>query len=206
MPRRSRRPRRPQTRRTTEQACPCGSGRDYGECCGRLHAGSAKADTAEALMRSRYCAFAVGDAAYLLRTWHPDTRPSELDLSDERRWTGLEILETTGGTAFHAEGTVAFRAHFLDPDGPGTQSEVSEFVRLDGLWLYLTGTSLCRRRASRPTSRPRSPPDSARRPSRSGPHRLRASPTTPTCSATNWSSVWRGRIPASRPTCARRPR
>ena len=117
--------------------CPCGSDRSYGACCGRLHSGAAKAETAEALMRSRYSAFAVGDAAYLLRTWHPDSRPSELDLADDdRRWTGLEILQTTGGTAFHTEGTVSFRAHFVDADGPGTQSEVSEFVRIDGEWLY----------------------------------------------------------------------
>ena len=46
-------------------ACPCGLGDDYDACCGRLHAG-APALTAEALMRSRYSAFAVGDAAYLL--------------------------------------------------------------------------------------------------------------------------------------------
>ncbi|ESQ02386.1 SEC-C domain-containing protein [Streptomyces sp. PVA_94-07] len=51
--------------------CPCGTGRTYGECCGRFHAGSAEAATAEQLMRSRYAAFATRDAAYLLRTWHP---------------------------------------------------------------------------------------------------------------------------------------
>ena len=48
-------------------ACPCGLGDDYDACCGRLHAG-APAPTAEALMRARYSAFAVGDAGYLLRT------------------------------------------------------------------------------------------------------------------------------------------
>jgi SEC-C motif-containing protein len=87
-------------------------------------------------MRSRYSAFALGDAAYLLRTWHPDTRPARLDLDEDRRWTGLEILETTGGTAFHARGTVAFRARYRDSEGPGVQEEVSEFLRLDGAWVY----------------------------------------------------------------------
>lgn len=87
-------------------------------------------------MRSRYSAFALGDAAYLLRTWHPDTRPDRLDLDGDRRWTGLEILATTGGTAFHASGTVAFRAHYRDPEGPGAQEETSEFLRLDGAWVY----------------------------------------------------------------------
>jgi hypothetical protein len=59
--------------------CPCGLGDGYESCCGRLHAG-APAPTAESLMRSRYSAFAVGDAGYLLRTWHPSGRPQNLSL------------------------------------------------------------------------------------------------------------------------------
>lgn len=123
-------------RHAADSDCPCGTGKAYGECCGPLHAGTAGADTAEALMRSRYSAFALGDAAYLLRTWHPETRPARLDLDRDRRWTGLEILETSGGTAFHSSGTVAFRARYRDPEGPGAQEETSEFLRLDGAWVY----------------------------------------------------------------------
>ena len=44
-------------------------------------------------MRSRYTAFVVGDARYLEETWHPGTRPDELDLSPSLRWTGLEIVD-----------------------------------------------------------------------------------------------------------------
>ena len=55
-------------------ACPCGSGDDYDACCGRLHAG-APAPTAEALMRARYSAFAVGDLGYLLRHVSPVEPP-----------------------------------------------------------------------------------------------------------------------------------
>nr|BFF27092.1 hypothetical protein GCM10025732_50570 [Glycomyces mayteni] len=92
MPRRTRKPARP-------TQCPCGSGETYAACCGRFHTGAAAAPTAEALMRSRYSAFAVGDEPYLLRTWHPGTRPDRLDLAaDARTWTGLDILDTTGGT------------------------------------------------------------------------------------------------------------
>ncbi|MBO3734931.1 YchJ family protein [Glycomyces niveus] len=128
MPKRSR-PSRP---------CPCGSGAAYTACCGPLHAGTAKAPTAEALMRSRYSAFALGDAAYLMRTWHPETRPERLDLADDgRRFTGLRILETTGGTALHTQGTVRFRADYTDADGPGSQTEHSAFERIGGNWLYV---------------------------------------------------------------------
>ncbi len=91
-------------------------------------------------MRSRYAAFAVGDAAYLRRTWHPETRPARVDLAGGPRWTGLEILATTGGSAFHSEGTVTFRAHWRSGDGTvGAQEERSRFVRVDGAWAYLDG-------------------------------------------------------------------
>jgi SEC-C motif-containing protein len=125
-----------------ELACPCGLGDDYESCCGRLHAG-APAPTAEALMRSRYSAFAIGDPAYLLHSWHPSTRPAELSLDPGQRWTRLEILSTTGGGLLHAEGTVEFRAHYRTADGrSGSMRENSRFVRENGRWLYLDGTQL----------------------------------------------------------------
>jgi SEC-C motif-containing protein len=80
-------------------ACPCGLADDHESCCGRLHAG-APAPTAESLMRSRYSAFAVGDAGYLLRTWHPSGRPRTLNLDPALRWTRLAILETRDGGLF----------------------------------------------------------------------------------------------------------
>lgn len=118
-------------------ACPCGLPASYGECCGALHAGKAAAPTAERLMRSRYAAFAAGDAAYLLRTWAAATRPPELDLDPEVRWTGLDILGRTGGSAFHAEGTVEFRARYRLRGQDGEQRENSRFVREGGLWVYV---------------------------------------------------------------------
>jgi SEC-C motif-containing protein len=118
-------------------ACPCGLPATYAECCGRFHAGDAKPATAERLMRSRYSAFSVGNAAYLLETWHPAARPAELDLDRRTRWTGLEILETSGGSAFETEGTVRFRAHFTERGRPGQMEEHSRFVVENGRWLYL---------------------------------------------------------------------
>jgi SEC-C motif-containing protein len=87
-------------------------------------------------MRSRYSAFAVGDTAYLLRTWHPSTRPDRLEL-DDRSWTGLQILETTGGSPLHTQGTVRFRAHYTDTDGAGVQTENSTFERVGADWYYV---------------------------------------------------------------------
>jgi SEC-C motif-containing protein len=122
--------------------CPCGSGLPYAECCGRLHDGTATAATAEQLMRSRYSAFAVGDPAYLLATWHPSTRPRSLDLDPDVRWVGLDVLATTGGGLLATEGTVEFRAHHVADGVRGAQHENSRFVREQGRWFYLDGVSL----------------------------------------------------------------
>jgi SEC-C motif-containing protein len=119
----------------TTRSCPCGRREAYEKCCGRYHSGAAAAPTAEALMRSRYSAFVQGDAAYLLRTWHPRTRPGTLALDPRTRWTGLEILETAGGSAFHSTGTVTFRASYRG----GSLLERSRFERVDGAWVYVDG-------------------------------------------------------------------
>ena len=126
----------------TLRRCPCGTGLPYAECCGALHEGAATAATAEQLMRSRYSAFVVGDAAYLLATWHPATRPAALDLDDDVRWTGLDVLTTTGGSLLAAEGTVEFRAYYVRGRQAGAQHENSRFLRDNGRWRYLDGVSL----------------------------------------------------------------
>ncbi|MEV0428616.1 YchJ family metal-binding protein [Micromonospora sp. NPDC050495] len=119
------------------QPCPCGTGLPYADCCAPAHRGASAAATAEALMRSRYSAFAVGDADYLLRSWHSRTRPARLRLDPGTRWTGLEILETDRGGLFDTAGTVAFRAHYREAGRPGSLTEHSRFVREDGRWVYL---------------------------------------------------------------------
>ncbi|GAA4552630.1 YchJ family protein [Amycolatopsis samaneae] len=120
-----------------ETPCPCGLGEPYDACCGRYHRGEQHAPTAELLMRSRYSAFAVGDAGYLLRTWHSSTRPARLDLDPGRRWVRLEILGHTGGGLLQAEGTVEFRAHSRHDGQRDILHEHSRFVREDGQWRYL---------------------------------------------------------------------
>ncbi len=122
----------------TTRSCPCGLPKAYDDCCGRYHSGTAAAPTAEALMRSRYSAFVKGDEAYLLRTWHPRTRPPRLDLDPGMRWTGLEILAAGDGTAFHTTGTVEFRASYRG----GSLHELSRFERVDGAWVYVDGEFL----------------------------------------------------------------
>ena len=118
-------------------ACPCGSGAAFPACCRPYLRGDAEAPTAEALMRSRYTAFVRGDAGYLLRTWHPRTRPATLDVEDTA-WRGLEVIDAVDGGSDHTTGTVTFAAHYATGViSIGTMRETSAFVREDGRWLYV---------------------------------------------------------------------
>lgn len=120
------------------EPCPCGSGQCYAACCGPLHAGEQPAASAEALMRSRYSAYVLKLADYLLATWHPSTRPSELDLAaDDSKWLGLDVKrhevqdDDRATVEFVARYRIAGRGHRLH--------EVSRFVREDGRWFYVDG-------------------------------------------------------------------
>ena len=88
-------------------------------------------------MRSRYSAFAVGDAGYLLRTWHPSARPRALSLDPPLRWTRLAVLETRDGGLFDDTGTVQFRAMYVRQGQRGVLAETSRFVRQGRHWTYL---------------------------------------------------------------------
>ena len=92
-------------------------------------------------MRSRYSAFAVGDAGYLLRTWHPSRRPAGLALDPDTEWKRLAVLDTEEGGMFDQTGTVTFRAVYVHDGQRGVLAEKSRFVRQDGRWVYLAPSS-----------------------------------------------------------------
>lgn len=121
--------------------CPCGNSRDYAACCGRYHTGEAAPD-AEALMRSRYSAYVLGDAGYLRATWHPDTRPDELGLDTpgaaRTTWLGLSVKEHKITGPDTAE--VGFVACYRVGGGSAVRmQERSRFVRIEGRWYYVDG-------------------------------------------------------------------
>ncbi len=87
-------------------------------------------------MRSRFSAFALGDAGYLLRSWHASTRPGTLELDDGIRWYRLDIERTERGGPFDRDGVVAFAAYFKGSER-GVQRETSRFVREGRDWYYV---------------------------------------------------------------------
>lgn len=123
--------------------CLCGSGLDFPQCCGGCLDGSRPAPSPEALMRSRYCAFVLGDADYLLASWlNPPLSRTELVAGfGDTQWTRLAILAAPRPT--QDRGEVEFVA-FFQQDGQrfGQLHERSRFARQDGQWYYVDGNIL----------------------------------------------------------------
>lgn len=121
----------------TAVLCDCQSGLSYAACCQPWHQGAAAAD-AQALMRSRFCAFRLQLADYLLATWHPDTRPASLGDLQTVSWRRLTVHEhqCQGDQA-----QVRFEAFGLEAGKPLLLQELSQFERLAGRWYYHSGAA-----------------------------------------------------------------
>lgn len=122
--------------------CPCHSQKSYGECCQKYHNG-APAETALILMRSRYSAYALQLADYIIQTTY---NPKSANNSDINRWKN-EILEFSRTTDFaglqiidfhektdHA--TVTFRAILKQNQRDVSFTEKSLFVKINNRWFY----------------------------------------------------------------------
>ena len=93
-------------------------------------------------MRSRYSAFALGDADYVLASWHPDTRPATIELEPDLVWRRLDVIGTSAGGPFDERGVVEFRAVWRQGAQRGALHERSRFERVGGLWRYRDGDLL----------------------------------------------------------------
>lgn len=118
--------------------CPCGSTRPLADCCQPYHQGKLLPATPEALMRSRYSAFALGLTDYLLHSWHASTRPAHLEPDAQTDWKALSILEAPA-PASH-QGRVHFQAFFRERNRWQVLEETSRFVFEGERWWYLDGT------------------------------------------------------------------
>lgn len=125
--------------------CPCGmqsprgKALRYADCCGRYvdHFSATPAPDAGSLMRSRYSAFVLRRADYLLATWHHSTRPAELSFEKGAQWLGLEVRHHRAVDTLHAE--VEFIARYRQ-QGRGVRiHELSRFVLEAGRWAYVDG-------------------------------------------------------------------
>ncbi len=132
-------------------ACPCGSAKAYEKCCGPLISAAKNAETAEALMRSRYTAYTRTETEYLLNTIHPSQKEaydaeSIQKWSEESDWQGLEIIATEKGGPEEDTGRVEFVARYLENGQSCEHHEIADFQKQDGRWYFYSG------RAPRPTT------------------------------------------------------
>ena len=70
------------------EPCPCHSGRTYGACCRPWHHG-APAPTPEALMRSRFAAYALGLVDHIVATTDPKGPQWQRHAASWRRAHGI---------------------------------------------------------------------------------------------------------------------
>lgn len=125
---------------TQKSPCPCQSGLLFHQCCQRFLDSSSDLypETAEQLMRSRYCAYVLNDLDYILKTWHPEHRPENLDLNDSgHQWIGLKIKSTQLGQKNDLTGKVHFIARFKINGKAHKLEENALFEKINGHWLYI---------------------------------------------------------------------
>ncbi len=124
--------------------CPCGSNKEYDSCCRQFIVEGKNAPTAEATMRARYSAFALGEIGYVEKTHHPETR-DQFDVAETRRWSqeskwhGLEIVKTAKGSEHDSQGLVEFVAHYEFNGVKHAHHERSDFRKHDGVWFFYDG-------------------------------------------------------------------
>lgn len=138
----------PVTPQQSDQSpCPCGSGLPLAICCGPYIEGLAAAATAEALMRSRYTAFATRRFSYLQQTVSLNLReqfdPEMLDHETQKTtWTNLDIQKVREGICTDTAGEVTYTATFMRGGKTGVIRERSVFAKHHGEWKYTGGTQL----------------------------------------------------------------
>ena len=132
----------------SEKPCPCRAKNleplPYAQCCAPILEAGKPAPTAEALMRARYSAFALGKIDFLYDSLAPESRhdfdrKAVQHWSSQSQWLGLEILSTEGGKAGDKEGYVEFVAHFSLEGKEQAHRERSKFRADEAQRLVLSG-------------------------------------------------------------------
>ncbi|MCT4614174.1 MAG: YchJ family metal-binding protein [Marinifilaceae bacterium] len=127
-----------------KEKCPCGSNLEASSCCISIIKGERPAATAEQLMRSRYTAFTLSNADYLIKTHHHSSRNimdvlESVNYLKKADWQGLEIKKTKKGDKYSTSGKVEFIASYILDGQLERIHELSDFINEDGQWYYTKG-------------------------------------------------------------------
>lgn len=121
--------------------CPCGL-QDYSDCCALYHTGERIPPTPEALMRSRYAAYALANVDYIQQTMRGKSlagfdKSKAKAAAESVKWLGLKIIHTKNESPDC--GFVEFIARLIERGKQRSIHEISEFHRVDGKWYYVDG-------------------------------------------------------------------
>ena len=128
-----------------ETLCPCGSKKKYNDCCEPIIKGTAKASTAEALMRSRYSAYVKHEIEYIADSCVREAEDNEIDIDETRKWSevstwhGLKIIRTEKGQENDTEGVVEFTADYTRKGIRDIHHETANFKKINNTWVYSNG-------------------------------------------------------------------
>jgi len=119
---------------------------DFQHCCGPLLEGGQSAQTAEALMRSRYVAYVMKNIDYIDET-QTSSKEEDFDKDEALRWAessdwmGLEIKRTEQGTKKDSTGLVEFVARYRDKQSGSEHQhhETAYFVNDNENWRFTVG-------------------------------------------------------------------
>ncbi|QWV99677.1 YchJ family protein [Geomonas nitrogeniifigens] len=131
------------------ELCACGSGLAYAECCRPVIKGERRAETAEALMRARYAAYANVETDFLLESTHPKHREGydaqgTREWAEKSEWQGLEIVSTKDGGKDDATGEVEFIARWKEQGEDRVHHERALFKKEKEGWLFTDGKPVTR--------------------------------------------------------------
>ena len=126
-------------------SCPCGSGASYADCCEPVITGARPAETAEKLMRARYCAYVNVQPDFLFETTHPDHRQGydhkgTKEWAESAEWEGLEIVGSERGAEGDSDGEVEFIARYRLKEALHEHHELAGFKKEKGAWFFTEGS------------------------------------------------------------------
>lgn len=120
------------------KTCYCNSNKSFESCCEPILKKVSFPTTPEQLMRSRYTAYVLQKADYLVATTHISKRKfyskeAILEWSKSNTWLKLEVIDAY-------DNIVEFKAYYLNENQKAqVHHEKSTFKNEDNFWYYVDG-------------------------------------------------------------------
>lgn len=123
-------------------SCPCGSEKIYQDCCGLYISDKEVAPTAQALMRSRYTAYSLGNIDYIEETMFGPAA-EDFNASQAKAWAlsanWKQLIVVNSFVQNEKLAYVEFMAFYEIDCQQKIIHEQSEFHYFQGKWRYFDG-------------------------------------------------------------------